>query len=251
MNKMPRILLSLATPVALLCVWEALGNRASPIAPPPQTWLASAATMLATGELQRAVMATLKTVLLSTFIAGVAGTAMGAILGARPGISDAVAPTFEFLRSVPPPTIVPVAMLLIGSGTVLGATVVSLAALWPILLNVLQATRSIHPTLIHTGHTLRISTRSKVMNIYVPSILPSVIAGLRVAVPLAIIVALLVEMLATRPGIGRMLLSAQRDFDAPAVFALLSTVGFIGVGVNWALESLDRYVSKKLPNIGR
>jgi ABC-type nitrate/sulfonate/bicarbonate transport system permease component len=162
-----------------------------------------------------------------------------------------VAPTFEFLRSVPPPTIVPVAMLLIGSGTVLGATVVSLAALWPILLNVLQATRSIHPTLIHTGQTLRISTRSKVMNIYVPSILPSVIAGLRVAVPLAIIVALLVEMLATRPGIGRMLLSAQRDFDAPAVFALLTTVGFIGVGVNWALESLDRYVSKKLPNIGR
>jgi ABC-type nitrate/sulfonate/bicarbonate transport system permease component len=251
MNKMSRILLSLATPVALLCVWEALGDRSSPIAPPPQTWLASATAMLATGQLQLAVLATLKTVLLSTFLAGLAGTVMGAILGARPAISEALAPTLEFLRSVPPPTIVPVAMLLIGSGAVLGAVVVALAALWPILLNVLQATRSIHPTLIHAGHTLRISSRSKVMNIYVPSILPSVIAGLRVAVPLAIIVALLVEMLATRPGIGRMLLSAQRDFDAPAVFALLSTVGFIGVAVNWAFEWLDHYVSKKLPRIGR
>lgn len=251
MNKMSRILLSLATPVALLCLWQAVGDPASPIAPPPQTWLASAQAMLAAGELQLAVLATLKTVVLSTFIAGVVGTAMGAILGARPAVSEAVAPTLEFLRSVPPPTIVPVAMLLIGSGAVLGATVVSLAALWPILLNVLQATRAIHPTLVNTGHTLRISTRSKVMNIYVPSILPSVIAGLRVAVPLAIIVALLVEMLATRPGIGRMLLSAQRDFDAPAVFALLSTVGIIGVGVNWALEWLERGVSRTLPGAGR
>lgn len=251
MNKMSRILLSLATPVALLCLWQAVGDPASPIAPPPQTWLASAQAMLAAGELQLAVLATLKTVVLSTFIAGVVGTAMGAILGARPAVSEAVAPTLEFLRSVPPPTIVPVAMLLIGSGAVLGATVVSLAALWPILLNVLQATRAIHPTLVNTGHTLRISTRSKVMNIYVPSILPSVIAGLRVAVPLAIIVALLVEMLATRPGVGRMLLSAQRDFDAPAVFALLSTVGLIGVGVNWALEWLERCVSKKLPGMKR
>jgi ABC-type nitrate/sulfonate/bicarbonate transport system permease component len=250
MNKMSRILLSLAMPIVLLCVWEALGDRSSPIAPPPQTWLASASTMLAMGELQLAILATLKTVVLSTFIAGVAGTVIGAILGARPAISDAVAPTLEFVRSVPPPTIVPVAMLLIGSGDVLGTTVVSLAALWPILLNVLHATRSIHPTLVNAGHTLRISTRSKVMNIYVPSILPSVIAGGRVAVPLAIIVALLVEMLATRPGIGRMLLSAQRDFDAPAVFALLSTVGLIGVSVNWALEWLDQFVSKKLPNMG-
>jgi len=251
MNKMSRIFLSLAMPIALLCVWEVLGDPSSPIAPPPLTWLASAATMLATGELQFAILATLKTVALSTFIAGVAGTVIGAILGARPAISDAAAPTLEFLQSVPPPTIVPVAMLLIGSGAVLGATVVSLAALWPILLNVLRATRAIHPTLVNAGHTLRISTRSKVMNIYVPSILPSMIAGVRVAVPLAIIVALLVEMLATRPGIGRMLLSAQRDFDAPAVFALLSTVGLIGVSVNWALEWLDQYVSKKLPNIGR
>jgi ABC-type nitrate/sulfonate/bicarbonate transport system permease component len=251
MHKMSRILLSLASPVALLSLWQAVGDPTSPIAPPPQTWLSSAQAMLAAGELQLAVLATLKTVVLSTFIAGVVGTAMGAILGARPAVSEAVAPTLEFLRSVPPPTIVPVAMLLIGSGAVLGATVVSLAALWPILLNVLQATRAIHPTLVNTGHTLRISARSKVMNIYVPSILPSVIAGLRVAVPLAIIVALLVEMLATRPGIGRMLLSAQRDFDAPAVFALLSTVGLIGVGVNWALEWLERCVSKKLPGIGR
>jgi ABC-type nitrate/sulfonate/bicarbonate transport system permease component len=115
----------------------------------------------------------------------------------------------------------------------------------------MQATRSIHPTLIHVGHTLRLSHRSTVMNIYVPTILPSLIVGLRMAVPLAIIVALLVEMLATRPGIGRMLLSAQRDFDAPAVFALLTTVGVIGVCVNWALELLEKSFANKVPNARR
>jgi len=251
MQKMSRYLLSLALPIGLLCIWGALGDRSSPILPPPQTWWDSGAMMLGTGDLWLAVMATLKTVVISTCIAGVAGTLIGATLGAWPAASDAVAPTLEFLRSLPPPTIVPIAMLLIGSGSALATLVVSLSALWPILLNVMQATRSIHPTLIHVGHTLRLSHRSTVMNIYVPTILPSLIVGLRMAVPLAIIVALLVEMLATRPGIGRMLLSAQRDFDAPAVFALLTTVGVIGVCVNWALELLEKSFANKVPNARR
>lgn len=245
MNKLFRAMPGLAAPAVLLLAWAALGDPSSPVAPPPQTWLSSARTMLATGELQLAVMATLKTVLLSTLAAGLVGTVLGAALGARRAVSDAVAPTLEFLRSLPPPTIVPVAMLLIASGTALEISVVCLAALWPVLLNVLHATRSMNPTLVNAGRTLRISAWSKLMNIYVPCILPGLITGLRIAAPLAIIVALLVEMLATRPGIGGMLLAAQRNFDAPAVFALLSTVGVIGVGVNWAFELLEHAASKK------
>jgi ABC-type nitrate/sulfonate/bicarbonate transport system permease component len=250
MSKTSRILLILAVPVTLLCLWALVGEASSPVAPPPQTWMTSAVAMLRTGELQAALVATLTTVLLATCIAGVAGVTIGVTLGARPAISDAVAPTFEFLRSLPPPTIVPVAMLLIGSSTSLGVSVVSLAAVWPVLLNVMQATRTINPTLTDVSRTLKLSTRSRLTNIYAPSILPSVISGLRVAVPLAIIVALLVEMLATRPGIGRLLLTAQRDFDAPVVFALLLTVGLIGVGLNLSFDLLERFVSRRLP-VGR
>ena len=207
--------------------------------------------MLAAGELQSSIIATLRTVLLSILMASVIGAALGAVLGSRPALAAAVAPTLEFLRSLPPPTIVPVAMLLIASGTALELTVVSLAALWPVLLNVLQALRAIHPTLINAGRTLRISALSKAVNIYAPCLLPGLITGLRVATPLAIIVALLVEMLATRPGIGRMLLTAQRDFDAPAVFALLLTVSLIGVSVNVAFELLERWLSRALPHAVR
>lgn len=237
-----RALLALGLPLALACLWGVLGDSTSPVVPPPQTWLARASTLLAAGELQSAILATLKTVLLSTAIAAVIGTLLGVALGAQRAVSDAVSPTLEFLRSIPPPTIVPIAMLLLGTGRVLDMTVVSLAALWPILLNVLVSTRSMNATLLDTARTLRLSMRSKLANIVVPSILPALITGLRVAVPLAIIVALLVEMLATRPGIGRMLLSAQRDFDAPAVFALLSTVGVLGLTVNWALERLEQAI---------
>lgn len=246
MKTSQHILLGLAIPLILACAWAAFGDRSSPVLPPPQTWLTSAAAMLAAGELQAATVATLKTVLLSTAIAGVIGVVLGAVLGARRAVYDAVAPTLEFLRSIPPPTVVPVAMLLIGSGNVLDTSVVALSAVWPILLNVLHATRALHTTLIDTGRTLRLSARSRITNILVPSVLPAAIAGLRVAVPLAIIVSLLVEMLATRPGIGRVLLTAQRDFDAPAVFALLLTVGLIGVAVNAALELIEKSVSKNL-----
>jgi ABC-type nitrate/sulfonate/bicarbonate transport system permease component len=247
-NNISRMLAGLVLPIALLCAWCAWGDPSSPVAPAPQAWLPQAATMLATGDLQLAVLATLKTVVLSTAVAGVIGTLIGAVLGARLALSEAVTPTLEFLRSIPPPTIVPAAMLLIGTGAGLEVSVVTLATLWPVLLNVLQATRLIHPTLTGTGRTLRLSARSTLINIYAPCVLPGIIAGLRVAVPLAIIVALLVEMLATRPGIGGTLLSAQRDFDAPTVFALLLIVGIIGVCLNSALEWLERYVSRRLPN---
>ncbi|WP_439685573.1 ABC transporter permease [Cupriavidus oxalaticus] len=246
MNKMYRTLPSLGAPLAFLCAWAALGDPSSPVAPPPQTWMVQGAAMMTSGELPSAVLATMKTVLLAILVAGVAGTAMGATLGARRAVSDAMAPTLEFLRSIPPPTIVPVAMLLIGTSAGMAVSVVALATLWPVLLNVLQATRSIHPTLVNTGRTLRISRWSRLRHIYMPCIMPAMIAGLRVAAPLAIIVTLLVEMLATQPGIGRTLLSAQRNFDAPAVFALLFIVGLIGVGVNALFEWIERTVLKPL-----
>jgi ABC-type nitrate/sulfonate/bicarbonate transport system permease component len=114
-------------------------------------------------------------------------------------------------------------------------------------LNVMHATRALHPTLIDTGRTLRLSARSRLAHILVPAVLPAALAGVRIAVPLAIIVSLLVEMLATRPGVGRLLLSAQRDFDAPAVFALLLTVGLMGVAANGALQVLERSLARKFP----
>jgi ABC-type nitrate/sulfonate/bicarbonate transport system permease component len=242
-SKTFRITLSLVVPLLLLGTWGALGDPSSPVAPPPQTWLASAAALWAAGDYQVAVVATLQTVLWTTVAAGLVGTVVGAVLGARPALSEAVSPTLEFLRALPPPTLVPVGMLLIGSGPALAAVVVSLAALWPVLLNVLQAVRAIHPTLIHAGRSLCLTRRSMLLNIYLPSIAPAVVTGLRVAAPLAIIVTLLVEMLATRPGVGRLLLSAQRDFDAPAVLALLLTIGLLGAAVNAAFAWLEHSVT--------
>nr|WP_315591844.1 ABC transporter permease subunit [uncultured Cupriavidus sp.] len=247
MNKLYQTLAGLAVPAVLLCAWAALGDPDSLVAPPPQAWLAQGAAMMATGELPSVVLATLTTVLLSVLVAGVTGTAIGATLGVRRAASDTVAPTLEFLRSIPPPTIVPVAMLLVGSSAGMAVSVVALATLWPVLLNVQQATRTMHPTLVNTGRTLRLSRWSRLRNIYAPSLMPAMIAGLRVAVPLAIIVTMLVEMLATQPGIGRTLLSAQRDFDAPAVFALLCVVAVLGVVLNVLLAWIERSVLKPIP----
>ncbi len=123
------------------------------------------------------------------------GAAIGMLIGVSRFAQRALGPLLEFCRALPPPVIVPVAILLLGYGANLKLLVVTWAAVWPILLNTASATRLIDPLLLDVGRTFRLGAARTLAQIVAPAIVPGFLLGVRVAVPLAIIITLLVEML--------------------------------------------------------
>ncbi len=233
--------------LVVLLAWQLGGTPHSPFFPPPLEWLEAMRGLSASGRLWSALGATVAALLIALLIATAVGTVIGVTTGLSPALARALGPLLEFLRALPPPVFVPIAVLLLGYAGTLKVLVVVFSALWPILLNVAGGTARIDPLLLDVSATFRLSPMARLGKIILPSIVPSLMLGLRVALPLAIVVTLLVEMLTLLPGIGSLIIKAQRDFQSAQVYGLLVVIGLFGFAANMVFLMVERAVLRRWP----
>src|SRR5882757_7986835 len=117
--------------VLLLAAWQALGPHGSPYFPPPSAWWTGVATLSRTGRLMPALSSTLVTFVLAIAIACILGGAAGILIGRSAAARRALGPLLEFCRGLPPPVIVPVAVLVLGYVEGLKLVIVVSVAVWP------------------------------------------------------------------------------------------------------------------------
>jgi ABC-type nitrate/sulfonate/bicarbonate transport system permease component len=77
----------------------------------------------------------------------------------------------------------------------------------------------------------------------VPSLIPGLMLGVRVAASLAVIITLLVDIFGAGAGLGRLLVESQQRFDAAAAWGLLLIVGLFGYLMSLVLSSLERRIA--------
>jgi ABC-type nitrate/sulfonate/bicarbonate transport system permease component len=230
-----------------LAAWQALGPTQSPFFPPPSTWWNSVQAMFHNGKLMPALMSTLVTFALAIVVASLLGVALGILIGRLRPARRALAPLLEFCRGLPPPVIVPVAVLLLGYAQSLKLLVVVWVAIWPILLNTASAASLLDELMLDTARTLRLDRAATVRKIILPAIVPDFLLGLRVAVPLGIVITLLVEMLTSLPGIGSLIVVAQRQFRSADVYGLLAVVGLMGFLINNLFTIVEQSLLRRWP----
>jgi ABC-type nitrate/sulfonate/bicarbonate transport system permease component len=223
--------------VALLVAWQLLQTGNSPYFPPPSDWWNGLMLLAKSGRFYPALLA----------VAVVIGTGIGLLISVFPRFSRAVGPLLEFLRAIPPPAVVPVAILFMGYDERMKLTVVVLAAIWPILLNTSSAAERVHPLLLDVARSFRLSAVDRMRLIILPSVVPAVLLGIRVALPVAIVVTLLVEILTSIEGIGALMIAAQRNFQSPQVYGLLVLIGLFGLLVNNVFAVFEAILLRRWP----
>jgi ABC-type nitrate/sulfonate/bicarbonate transport system permease component len=233
--------------VALLSAWQLLQTGNSPYFPPPSEWWSGLMLLVKSGRLYPALSATTITLLLGLALAVLIGAGIGLFIGVFPRFSRAVGPLLEFLRAIPPPAAVPVAILFMGYDERMKLTVVVLAAIWPILLNTSSAAERVHPLLLDVARSFRLSAFDRMRLIILPSVVPAMLLGIRVALPVAIVVTLLVEILTSIEGIGALMIGAQRNFQSPQVYGLLILIGLFGLLVNNAFAVFEAVLLRRWP----
>ncbi|GAA1380899.1 ABC transporter permease [Pseudonocardia kongjuensis] len=234
-------------PLAIgLLAWQLLADPGSPYFPPPSRWFAELWASARGGELLVALAQTTVTLFLGLLAATVGGAVLGALIGASRGADRAAGPTLEFLRVLPAAALVPLAALLLGYTQSMKLAVVVLPAMWPVLLTVRAARRSVSPVLLDVTRTLGLSWWQRTRKVLVPSLTPSVLLGVRVAGPLALIISLLVEIVTRIDGIGALMGAAQANFRSAQVFGLLVVAGVLGFIVNLLVNRAEEMVRSRL-----
>jgi ABC-type nitrate/sulfonate/bicarbonate transport system permease component len=242
--------LALAVAVA---VWE-VGTRAahSPFFPAPSRitsrmyhlWFSGPATRLfLTADATSNVVPSLLRMATGLAVSLVAGVGLGLALGRSERIFAYLDPAFQFARVIPPPTLVPVFIVLFELGTQMQIAAIIFSAIWPILLNTTDGARSVDPLQMETAEVYKLSAADRVLKIIFPATLPKIFAGLRLSLSLSLILMVFSELLpGTADGIGFELTDAQSRSDLPTVWAAIVLLGILGYGLNAILLAVERRV---------
>jgi hypothetical protein len=110
-------------------------------------------------------------------LASMLGVAIGSVIGLSPSLRELLQPTLEFLRPLPAPAIIPLAIALLGLGPAMVLLVIVFGSIWAPMLSTIQGLSLIEPRLGEVSRMLGMSRSA-----FIWSALPDILAGLRVSV---------------------------------------------------------------------
>jgi ABC-type nitrate/sulfonate/bicarbonate transport system permease component len=221
--------------VVLLVLWEAASRAAlvNQIYVPTVSKIAGELWRLATnGDLARHLGASAIRFAFGYGTAVILGLAIGLVMGYFRAGYLLLEPIIEVLRPLPPPAIIPIAILFLGIENQMKVFVISFACFFPIVVNTIQGVAGVDRVLLDTARTFGLNTREILRKVVLPSASPNIVAGMRISLAIALILTVISEMVAANDGIGFFILDSERAFRIPDMYAGIFTLMVVGYLLN-------------------
>ena len=175
-------------------------------------------------------------------LAAAFGIGGGVLLGVSPVARRATAPIVEFLRAIPPPALIPAAIVVLGVDDGMKVFIVAMACVWPILLNAIDGVAGVDPTLLETSRSYGIRPLDRLRSVILPAALPQIFAGMRTSLSIAIIITVVSEMVSSTNGVGFFILESQSSFAITEMWSGILLLGLLGYVLNLGFTRVERRV---------
>jgi len=173
-------------------------------------------------------------------LAVVFGILCAAIIVVIPKLRDIVMPLLLVAQLVPKVAIAPLLLIWFGYGLFPKVLVAFLVAFFPIVVNGASGLASVQPELLDLGHSLQASRWQIFWKFRIPSALPELFSGMKVAVTLAIIGAIIGEFVGGNRGLGYLIIVANQELDTPLAFAAIFLLSAAGIALYAIVEMFER-----------
>lgn len=231
--------------LGLLAVWELVAQAewVNPlIVPPLSKILRIFSELVLSGQIPRQILVSMKRAAAGYFLAAAVFIPLGVFMGLSPTVHRLFEVIVEMLRPVPPPVVIPVALLFFGLGDEMKIFVIFFSCAWPILLNTLDGVRNLDWVLLNTARTFGLPRRKIISQVILPACAPQIATGLRVSLPIMLILVVISEMVGSTDGIGYFVLDAQRRFRVAQMYAGMLALAILGYTLNqlfnWLVQRL-------------
>ncbi|GAB4385949.1 MAG: nitrate ABC transporter permease [Elainellaceae cyanobacterium] len=173
--------------------------------------------------------------------AAVVGIGLGVLVGTNRWLNRALDPIFQFLRMVAPLAWVPIALVALQQNQPAAIFVIFITALWPILINTTEGVRQVPQDYINVARVLRISRWKYFTRILLPSALPYIFTGLRIAIGLAWLAIIAAEIVMSGiVGIGFFIWDAYQQNYVSEILLAVVYIGAVGL----LLDKLIAFIQK-------
>ncbi|TDD37510.1 ABC transporter permease [Actinomadura sp. KC06] len=204
---------------------------------------------LATGsELWTAIGETLQGWAVSFGLAVVIAVLLGLAIGSNAVLHAATSAVIEFLRPIPSVALIPLVVLVLGTGMQSKIFLATFAASWPILVATIYGMRDVEPVALDTARSFRARPLDTLRSVVLPSAVPYIAPGLRVASTTALILCVTAELVIGAPGLGQSITVAQAGGRFPLMYAFIIATGLLGVLLNLVFVAIEKRLLRWHPS---
>jgi nitrate/nitrite transport system permease protein len=204
------------------------------------------------------IFTSLCTVFAGFVLATLIAVPLGLLCGMSPVVNAAINPLIQIFKPVSPLAWLPIVTLVVSAVYVVteeswfeksfltSAITVTLCSLWPTLINTAVGVSSIDKDLVNVGKVLRLSWRTQIQKIIIPSSLPYIFTGMRLSLGVGWMVLIAAEMLAQNPGLGKFVWDEFQNGSSNSlgrIMVAVFTIGIIGFILDRIMLSLQNTFS--------
>jgi ABC-type nitrate/sulfonate/bicarbonate transport system permease component len=241
MSPARRWTLRLASVAAILIAWQIYGGSINPILlSDPSAVAVAFVDMVRDGSLGHALASSLEVLGLGFLFGSVAGVVIGLAAGRSETIAALIDLPVNALYAVPAVALVPVIVLWFGFEVTTKTIVVFFFVIFPVLINTTRGVREVDPELVEVARSFCSSERRMWFDLILPSALPFIVTGLRLAIGRALIGVIVAEFYTSLSGLGDLITTNASNFQTARMFVPIVVIALLGVFFTALLELAER-----------
>jgi NitT/TauT family transport system permease protein len=173
-------------------------------------------------------------------LAVVVGVVAAALIVIVPAVRDVLMPVLLILQLVPKVAVAPILLIWFGYGLLPKVIIAFLVAFFPIVVNTASGLAAVERELLELSRSLEATRWQTFWKFRIPTALPELFSGMKIAITLAVIGAIIGEFVGGNKGLGYLILIANQELDTPLAFAALFILSLGGIALYWSIEIAEK-----------
>ena len=190
--------------------------------------------------LLRHTLVTLEEVVVGFGLALAGGILLASAIALWRSVERAIYPFVIASQTIPVIVIAPLLLVWVGYGLTPKVIVVALIAFFPIVVNTVDGLKSVDPDVVSLMRTLGANRWQVFAKVQLPSSLPFLFSGTRVAVAISVIGAVIGEWVGSSEGLGYLMIRSKPQFLTERVFAAIAILSAMGIGLFVLVGAIER-----------
>jgi ABC-type nitrate/sulfonate/bicarbonate transport system permease component len=197
-------------------------------------------SLVQTGHFWGAVGDTVRGWALGLGVATVLAVPLGIALGSSDLAAAAFRVPIEFLRPIPSAALIPLLFLTLGTTLKSEVFLAAFGAFWPLLVQTMYGVRDVDPVALDTARSFGVGRLERLYRITLPSAVPYIATGLRIASTVSLILAFTAELFMGLPGLGQEVNYVYNYGLEAQLYAYAIATGFLGVAIHLFSSAVER-----------
>jgi ABC-type nitrate/sulfonate/bicarbonate transport system permease component len=247
-------ILGAAAVIVFLTAWELCGNTLQLINPlfmsAPSLVFKAAFQMFASGEIFNDLYVSGIEFVVGYILSVVVAIPFGIAIGWYKRFAYVCDPFVNAMNATPRIALLPLVIIWLGIGILSKVGIIFLGAVFPLLINTRDGVKTTPHNLLTAARSFGASEWQIFKSVVLPSTVPFILTGLRLAVGRALIGVMVGELYAATAGIGFMITVAGATFQTDKVFVGVLIFAISGMTLTAVIDHYEHRFDKWRPKVG-